>query len=93
MSITRVDFAKSVFHIHGVDRHDQVAWCGKYKRYKWLDAIVKRVPAGAEIGMGACASSHHWACALQARGYRVKLVAGKRSFHNVVDRLHVTERP
>ena len=55
MSISRVgvDIAKSVFHVHGVDRHDQVQWRGKYQRDKWLDAIVKRVPAGAEIGMEA----------------------------------------
>ncbi|UYG06061.1 IS110 family transposase [Halomonas sp. M4R1S46] len=74
MNITRVgvDIAKSVFHVHGVDRHDQVAWCGKYKRDKWLDAIAKRVPVGAEIGMEACASSHYW-----ARGYHVKLIAAQ----------------
>lgn len=53
MSISRVgvDIAKSVFHVHGVDRHDQVKWRGKYKRDKWLDAIVKRVPTGAVIGL------------------------------------------
>jgi transposase len=79
MNISRVgvDIAKSVFHVYGVDRHDQVAWCGKYKRDKWLDAIAKRVPVGAEIGMEACSSSHHWARALQARGYRVKLIAAQ----------------
>ena len=76
MSISRVgvDIAKSVFHLHGVDRHDQGQWRGKYQRDKWLDAIVKRVPAGAEIGMEACASAHHWARALQTRGYHVKLM-------------------
>ena len=70
MNITRVgvDIAKSVFHVHGVDRHDQVQWQGKYTRKKWLNAVSKRVPAGAEIGMEACASSHFWARALQARG-------------------------
>lgn len=76
MNITHVgvDIAKSVFHVHGVDRHDQVQWRGKYARSKWLDAIVKRVPTGATIGMEACASSHYWARELQARGYHVKLI-------------------
>jgi transposase len=71
MTITRVgvDIAKSVFHVHGVDRHDQVLWTGKYSRQKWLDAFCRRVPVGAEIGIEACASSHHWARQLQARGY------------------------
>ncbi len=79
MNITRVgiDIAKSVFHVHAVDCHDQVQWRGKYSRGKWLDAIAKRVPEGAEIGMEACASSHHWARQLQARGYRVKLIAAQ----------------
>lgn len=41
MTIVRVgvDIAKSVFHLHGVDRHDQVLWTGKYSRRKWLDAL------------------------------------------------------
>lgn len=79
MTITRVgvDIAKSVFHVYGVDRHDQVFWTGKYSRQKWLDALCRRVPVGAEIGIEACASSHHWARQLQARGYHVKLVAAQ----------------
>ncbi|GHB14595.1 hypothetical protein GCM10007159_41220 [Modicisalibacter luteus] len=79
MNITRVgvDIAKSVFHVYGVDCHDQPQWRGKYSRDKWLHAIVKRVPAGAEIGMEACATSHYWARELQVRGYQVKLMAAQ----------------
>jgi len=79
MNITRVgvDIAKSVFHIHAVDRHDAVQWRGKYSRDKWLDAIKKRVPEGAVIAMEACASSHHWARQLQASGYQVRLIAAQ----------------
>ncbi len=52
MNIVRVgvDIAKSVFHVHGVDRRDQIQWQGKYARNKWLDALSKKVPVGAEIG-------------------------------------------
>ncbi|CAM4315252.1 transposase [Vreelandella rituensis] len=79
MNIIRVgvDIAKSVFHVHGVDRHDQAQWQGKYSRNKWLDALSQKVPAGAEIGMEACASSHHWARELQKRGYQVRLIAAQ----------------
>ena len=79
MNISRVgvDIAKSVFHVHGVDRHDEVQWQGKYSRSRWLDALVERVPVGAEIGMEACASAHHWARELQVRGYHVKLIAAQ----------------
>jgi len=79
MNITRVgvDIAKSVFHVHGVDRHEEVRWQGNYSRQKWLDALCKRVLVGAEIGLEACASSHHWARELQRRGYQVKLIAAQ----------------
>jgi transposase len=77
MNITRVgvDIAKTVFHVHGVDRHYQTLWHGKYTRRKWLDVLCRKVPVGAEIGMEACASSHYWARELQRRGYHVKLIA------------------
>ena len=79
MTIIRVgvDIAKSVFHVHGADRQGKTCWQGKYSRSKWLDAISKKVPANAEIGMEACASSHHWARELQKRGYRVRLIAAQ----------------
>lgn len=79
MNIIRVgvDIAKSVFHVHGVDRHGKTQWQGKYSRQKCLDAFSRKVPAGAEIGMEACASSHHWARELQKRGYHVRLIAAQ----------------
>lgn len=39
--------------------------------------LEKRVPLGAEIGMEACASAHHWARELQRRGYRARLIAAQ----------------
>ena len=79
MNIIRVgvDIAKSVFHVHGVDRHGKTQWQGKYSRQKWLDGLSRKVPAGAEIGIEACASSHHWARELQKRGYHVRLIAAQ----------------
>ena len=49
----------------------------KIVRNKWLAALCERVPPGAEIGMEACASSHHWGRELQKRGYHVKLIAAQ----------------
>ena len=79
MNITRVgvDIAKSIFHVHGVDRHDTLRWQAALKRHQWLDALSKRVAPGGEVAMEACASSHHWARELQKRGYRVKLIAAQ----------------
>ena len=70
-----VDIAKTVFHIHAVDGRDKSVWEGKYNRKAWLQAIIKRVPNGALIGMEACASSHYWARELRGLGFVVKLIA------------------
>lgn len=79
MNITRVgvDIAKSVFHIHAVDGRDKLVWQAKLKRDQWLAALSERLAPGAEIGMEACASAHHWARELQRRGYRVRLIAAQ----------------
>ena len=79
MSLTKagVDIAKSVFHVHAVDPHDQPQWQAKLKRAEWLDTLCKRLAPGAEVGMEACASAHHWARELRKRGFRVKLIAAQ----------------
>jgi len=79
MQITRVgvDIAKSVFHVHAVDRHDARQWEKKLKREEWIAALVERVPTEATVAMEACASAHHWARELQRRGYRVRLIAAQ----------------
>ena len=48
MEITRVgvDIAKSVFQVHGVDRHDEPRWQAKLKRQEWLDALCEQVSPG-----------------------------------------------
>ena len=76
MNIVRVgvDIAKSVFHVHGVDRMDKTQWKGKFSRKHWLSALCNKVPVGAVIGIEACGSSHYWARELEKRGYLVKLV-------------------
>ena len=79
MKITRagVDIAKAVFQVHGVDCHDQPQWQVKLRRGQWLEALCERLAAGAEVGMEACASAHHWGRELQKRGFRVKLIAAQ----------------
>lgn len=70
-----VDLAKNVFQVHGVDEHEKVVWRRSLKRNQWLGELQRRVPEGAEIGMEACAGSHHWARQLEQRGYKVRLMA------------------
>ena len=72
-----VDIAKSVFHVHGVDAHDDPQWRTKLKRDEWIDAVCERLRPDGEVGMEACASAHHWARILQARGFRVRLIGAQ----------------
>ncbi len=77
MEIIRVgvDLAKNVFQVHGVDARERPVWERQLRRGEWLRVMCERVAPGAEIGMEACAGAHHWARELEARGYRVKLMA------------------
>lgn len=76
MNIIRVgvDIAKSVFHVHGVDRYGKTVWQAKYTRTKWLNVLSRKVPAGCPVGMEACASAHHWGRELQKLGYHARLI-------------------
>ncbi len=49
-------------------------WKRCLKRATWLKVLVETVEPGCEIGMEACSGAHHWARALQSRGYEVKLI-------------------
>lgn len=77
MKIIRVgvDLAKSVFQVHGVDRYGKLVWKRQLSRASWIKVFVETVESGCEVGMEACSGAHHWARALQSRGYEVKLIA------------------
>jgi transposase len=70
-----VDLAKNVFQIHGVDRHEKPVWRQRLTRERWLQTMFEKIEPGCEIGMESCGGAHHWARQLEARGFRVKLIA------------------
>ena len=72
-----VDIAKSIFHVHAVDRYGKLLWQKKLKRNEWISAVREKAEPGTEIAMEACASSHHWARELQRHGYKVKLISAQ----------------
>jgi len=77
MKIIRVgvDLAKNVFQVHGVDRNEKPVWRRKLNRAEWLKVLLDKIEPGCEIGMEACGGAHHWARELQAKGFKVKLIA------------------
>jgi transposase len=70
-----VDLAKHVYQVHGVDRKEKAIWRRKLTRESWVKVLVETVEPGCEIGMESCGGAHHWARTLQARGFKVKLMA------------------
>jgi transposase len=70
-----VDLAKNVFQLHGVDNRGKAIWKRRLTRGKWLTVLCDPADPGTEIGMEACTGAHHWARVLEAKGYRVKLIA------------------
>jgi len=70
-----VDLAKNVFQLHGVDFKEQTIWQRRLKRGDWLKVLFSKTEPGCEIGMEACTGAHHWGRLLEAKGYKVKLIA------------------
>jgi transposase len=70
-----VDLAKTVFQLHGVDHTEQVVLRRRLKRENWLKVLLQKTEPGCEIGMEACTGAHHWGRLLEAKGYKVKLIA------------------
>ena len=67
-----IDLAKSVFELHGVDAQGSVVLEKKVRRSAFLAALEKLPPC--VVGMGACATSHHWARQIRALGHDVRLI-------------------
>lgn len=75
MKITTVgiDLAKSVFQVHGVDKHGKTVLRKSLKRKDVVSFFANIEPC--LIGMEACGSAHHWARKLTALGHTVRLMA------------------
>ena len=67
-----LDVAKSLFQVHGVDASGQVTLRKKLRRFEVLRYFAAQPPC--LVGMGACATAHHWARELSALGHAVRLM-------------------
>jgi len=70
-----IDLAKNIFQLHGVNRTETSTRCRRLKRDNWIKVLLNKIEPWCEIGMGACNVAHHWTRLLQAKGFRVKLIA------------------
>lgn len=67
-----IDLAKNVFQVHGIDAEGEVLVRRQLRRSQLLPFFSKLSPC--LVGMEACATSHHWAREIEARGHTVRLM-------------------
>src|SRR6478736_2218112 len=74
MQITTIglDFAKSVFQVHGVDATGQVVVRKSLRRSQMLPFFTKLPPC--LVGIEACGTSHYWAREIAKLGHHVRLM-------------------
>jgi len=75
VSIIGVDLAKQVFQLHGATVEGEVVFRKKLSRKQFL-AFMHTQPR-CKVAMEACATAHHCARRLTARGHEVQLIAPK----------------
>ena len=67
-----LDIAKSVFQVHGIDAIGKVVIRRQLKR-RYVLAFFQKL-ARCVVGIGACATLHHWSRELKALGHTVRLM-------------------
>src|SRR5438045_2865246 len=72
IAVVGLDLAKSVFQVHAIDADGKVVVRRQLRRGEVLKFFGILSPC--LVGMEACASAHHWARELVARGHEVRLM-------------------
>ena len=70
MTTIRLDLAKNVFQLHGVDERGRVVLEKPLKRARVLPFFARLEPC--LIGMEACGGAHHWAREFKKFGHTAK---------------------
>lgn len=73
ISVIGLDLAKTVFQVHGIDRHGAVVVTRQLRRAELSRYFARIKPC--LIGMEACGSAHYWARVLTDFGHTVRLMA------------------
>ncbi len=73
ITITGIDLAKNVFHLHAVDSTGRQVKAIKLSRLKLTEYLHRSEPI--TVAMEACASAHHWGRLCQLLGHEVRLIS------------------
>src|SRR5258708_558113 len=72
ISMIRLDIAKNVFQVHGVDANGAVVLQRRLRRGQ-VEKLFAGLPA-CTVGLEACGSAHHWARVIGRYGHDVRLM-------------------
>ena len=70
-----IDFAKHIFHVHGVTATGHVVVRKKLSRPKLLSFLAQLAPC--LIGLEACGRAHYWAREIRQLGPEVRLISSQ----------------
>ena len=73
IKVVGIDLAKSVFHLHGLDKSGHTMMRKRLSRQKLIELMAQLPPC--LVGMEACGGSHDWARRLMAMGHDVRLIS------------------
>ena len=72
VSTTGLDIAKAVFHAHGADAREQMAFSRRLTRAKLREFFAEQ--PRCVVALEACGGAHHWAREITSLGHDVKLI-------------------
>ncbi|WP_201011894.1 IS110 family transposase [Nitrosomonas ureae] len=73
ITITGIDLAKNIFHLHAVDSTGRQVKAIKLSRLRLSEYLHRSEPV--TVAMEACASAHHWGRLCQLLGHEVRLIS------------------
>jgi transposase len=73
VSVIGLDVAKSVFQIHGADRHGRAVLHKRLRRGQMQGYFAQLKPC--VVGIEATQGAHYWARVLTAHGHSVRLIS------------------
>jgi transposase len=73
VSVIGIDLAKTIFHVHAVDKHGVEIYKRKLSRKKMIE-LITHTPR-CTIAMEACATAHYWGRTFSEMGHQIKLIA------------------
>lgn len=75
VNVLGIDLAKSVFHLHGVDKQGRKVFSRQVSRARLAETVARIGPC--VVAMEACGGAHYWGREFERLGHAVRLISPK----------------